>query len=242
MTITQLPTSSEKCTKRSLISDIARVFDVLGWYSPAVIKVKILFQKFWEQGIGWDDPAPFDIYHTWQRWRNELPKLINQPIPRCYYPKEVNIVSIQLHGFSDSSEEAYAGVVYLRMVDEIGNVHISLIMSKTKVSPIKRQTIPRLELCSALLLARLLHHLKRVFDMSIDDVHAWTNSSVVLSWLIGSSKRFKTYVSCCCNQFNSPPSAGNLLLELKTRLTAHPEVCIPPNSLIIIYGGKVLLG
>ena len=93
-----------------------------------------------------------------------------------------------LHWFSDASEEAYAGVVYLRMLDEIGNVHVSLVMSKTKVSPIKRQTIPHLELCGALLLARLVYHIKHVFDMSIDNVYAWTDTSVVLSWLIGSPK------------------------------------------------------
>ena len=71
-------------------------------------------------------------------------------ISRCYFPKGVVIESIQLHGFSDASEDAYAGVIYLRLTDSDGNVHISLIIAKTKVAPIKRLTIPRLELCGAL--------------------------------------------------------------------------------------------
>ncbi len=56
-------------------------------------------------------------------------------------------------------------------------------MSKTKVAPIKRLSIPRLELW--------LSHVKKVFDIPI---HAWTDSTVVLNWLDGSPKRFKTYV------------------------------------------------
>ena len=193
VTVSQSPATPE-VTKRLLISDIARLYDVFGWFSPTVIKVKILFQKFWEQKIDWDEPAPPDILNVWRRWREELPQLVEKPIPRCYHPKAVRIKSQQLHGFSDASEDAYAAVVYLRMVDECDNVHVSLVMSKTKVSPIKRLTIPRLELCGAVLLAQLLNHVKEIFEMPMHQVHAWTDSSVVLSWLSGSPRRFKTYV------------------------------------------------
>ena len=41
-------------------------------------------------------------------------------VPTCYFPKNVQIVSIQLHGFSDGSKDVYAGVVYLRMEDTDG--------------------------------------------------------------------------------------------------------------------------
>ena len=73
-----------------------------------------------------------------------------------------------LHGFCDASERAYAAVVYLRMVDTTGNVQVTLITSKTKVAPIKRMTIPRLELCGAYLLARLLFHVKKVFNIPLN--------------------------------------------------------------------------
>ena len=80
-------------------------------------------------------------------------------IPRCYYPKhrskEVTIVFVQLHGFSDASEEVYTAVIYLRMTNTEDNIHTSLVTFKTKVSPIKKLTIPRLELCGALLLSHL---------------------------------------------------------------------------------------
>ena len=66
-----------------------------------------------------------------------------------------------------------------------------MVMSKTKVAPIKRLTIPRLELCSAHLLARLLHHVRQVLGIP---VWAWTDNTIVINWLDGTPKCFKTYV------------------------------------------------
>ena len=120
--------------------------------------------------------------------------LSNHHIPRCYYPKGANITSAQLHGFSDASEKAYSGVVYLRLEDSNGAVYTSLIISKTRVALIKRQTIPRLELCGALTLAHILAHSKSVLAMPMDSIHAWTDSTIVLSWIQGNPHRFKVYV------------------------------------------------
>ena len=193
LSVTELP-PIECLTKRALISDVAKTFDVLGWYSPAIIKAKILLQILWLEKIGWDDLVPDAVLQEWSRWRRELPLLSAHHIPRCYYPKEVAITSTQLHGFSDASEKAYSGVVYLRMEDSTGAVHTSLIASKTRVAPIKRLTIPRLELNGALILARLLSHCKDVLDLPLNAVHAWTDSTVVLAWIQGDPRRFKVYV------------------------------------------------
>ncbi len=132
------------------------------------------------------------VYVVWHKWRSELPSLLNKPIPRFYHPNNVQIVSRKLHGFSDASEDAYAAVVYLRLVDSTGHVHISLVTSKTKVAPIKRLSIPRLELCGAWLLSTVVT--RNVFGMSVNDVGAWTDSTIVLSWLSRNPRRFKTYV------------------------------------------------
>ena len=193
ITISELP-SSEAVTKRILISDIAKVFDVFGWFAPATITMKILLQRVWEERVDWDDPVPEAIQKIWLQWRSELPLLLRKGMPRCYFPKNVQIVSFQVHGFCDASEDAYAGIVYLRMVDSTGAVHISLVMAKTKVSPIKRLSIPRLELCGAQVLAKLLHHVRGIFQVPLTEVYAWTDSTIVLNWLTGNPRRFKTYV------------------------------------------------
>ena len=101
---------------------------------------------------------------------------------------------MQLHRFSDVSEEAYAGVAYLCLVDSAGRIHTALVMSKTRVAPLKRLSIPQLELCGAQLLTKLLCHVKKVLNIPVTSVFAWTDSSMVLSWLVGNPRRFKTYI------------------------------------------------
>ena len=193
LTIANLP-PLKNITKRELVSDVAKTFDVLGWFAPTTIKVKILLQRLWEQRVDWDDLVPDPIYEEWFKWRSELNLLPTKLIPRCYFDKNTQVASLELHGFSDASENAYAAVVYLRITDTFGRTQISLVSSKTKVAPIKKLTIPRLELCGAYLLAQLLFHIQSVFNMPLSSVYAWTDSTIVLSWLIGNPRRFKTYV------------------------------------------------
>ena len=193
LTIAELP-SIENLTKRALVSDIAKTFDVLGWFSPTIITVKILLQRLWEEKVDWDDVVPLKVKEMWLRWRSELQLLSTKHIPRCYFPKDCQISSTEIHGFCDASEHAYAAVVYFRMMDTQGNVHVSLVISKTRVAPIKRLTIPRLELCGAQLLAHLLLQVKELFHVPFSKVYSWTDSTVVLSWLVGNPLRFKTFV------------------------------------------------
>ena len=137
---------------------------------------------------------PEPILEQWSKWRLELPMLSTCRIPRCYHPKSVAIASIQLHGFSDASEKAYSGVVYLRMVDTNGVVHTSLVTSKTCVAPIKPLTIPRLELNGALILSQVLSHCKEVLEVPLSS-DTWTDSTIVLAWIRGNPRRFKVYVA-----------------------------------------------
>ena len=177
-----------------LVSDVAKTFDVFGWFSPTIITIKILLQKLWEQRIDWDETVPLSIQEVWLQWRSQLGLLSTKCIPRCYFPKDCRVMSIELHRFCDASESAYAAVVYARMTDSQGKIHMSIVMSKTKVAPIKRLTIPRLELCGAHMLAKLLNHVSSLFHVSLDKIYAWTDSTIVLSWLVGNPRRFKTYV------------------------------------------------
>ena len=131
------PNQQREVTKRLLVSDTGKTFDVLGWYSPTIVKAKILLQRVWEAKIDWDEVLPQSLQEEGFQWRSELPLITERSIDRCYYLKSGHIRSFQLHGFCDASELAYAGTVYLRMVDTHGHVHVSLVTSKTKVAPIK---------------------------------------------------------------------------------------------------------
>ena len=110
------------------------------------------------------------------------------------FPPDVCIKTTQLHGFSDASENAYAAIVYFRLMDTSGNINISLVNSKMKVASIKRLTIPRLELCGAYLLSDVLSHMKEVFNIPMCNTFTWCDSTIVIDWLNSNPRRFKTFV------------------------------------------------
>ena len=184
-----------KLTKRLLMSGIARLFDILGWCSPAIIIPEVLLQGICVEkilaGMRW---YPQLAVTRREKWSCELGDFQRCSIRRSYFPKVANIVTLQLHGFSDASEMAYAGVVYLRGIDSEGVTHVSLVIAKTKVAPIKRMTIRRLELCGALIVARLLKHMSGILHIPTENIYAWTDSEVVLGWLRGDPRRFKIFV------------------------------------------------
>ena len=180
-------------SKRGIISDVARTFDVLGWLAPTILTMKILFQQLWEEQLGWDDEVPEHFRQKHLAWRNQLPLLAAIKLPRCYYSAEPALTT-QLHGFSDASEAAYSAVIYVRATYNNSPTTCKLVMSKTKVAPIKTVSIPRLELCGASLLANILTTTRQALDIPLDSVFAWSDSSIVLAWLDGSPKRYRTYV------------------------------------------------
>ena len=136
LTVAKLP-PSRLITKHILASDAAKSFDILGWFSPSIIKIKILLQRLWELKVCWDDPVPDSVHDIRSRWRFELNLLSTKYIPQCYSSKEAHIVSMELHGFCDASVQDHAAVIYLCMTDLDGRTQVALVTSKTKVAPIK---------------------------------------------------------------------------------------------------------
>lgn len=189
-----LPPMKTPATKRNVISDIARLFDPIGWLSPTVIVAKVMIQKLWLTGLSWDESIPSNLLNEWCTYREELSLLTSIRIPRWLGTRDNNRL-VELHGFCDASKMAYAAVVYIRVVDNTGNVTVTLVTAKTKVAPIKQISIPRLELCGAVLLARLLGELSVLLKIDKRSVHAWTDSTIVLAWLNGHPNKWKTFVA-----------------------------------------------
>lgn len=189
--------NEHKVTKRMILSNTCKIFDPLGLLSPCTITLKILLQKLWELKLEWDSDVPNGIKKTWDKIINNLDLLLALSIPRsvlCSFP-----VSIDLHCFVDASQNAYAACVYLRSTDDEGNVSTNLLCAKTRVVPLKPVTIPRLELCAALLGARLATKVCEALRCKVDTKTFWSDSSITIGWIKTQPKLLKTFV---CNRVN----------------------------------------
>ncbi|XP_050679336.1 uncharacterized protein LOC126975461 [Leptidea sinapis] len=139
-------------TKRLILSIVSQIFDPLGLLSPAVIVGKVLLQRLWLLKSEWDDPIPTDIIHTWNSIVDSLSYLSTIKVPRHAF--QCNALRTELHIFTDASQTAYGACAYVRTVCT-KQVVVKLFLSKAKVAPLKPVSIPRLELCGALLGAQL---------------------------------------------------------------------------------------
>ncbi|KAF0704916.1 Integrase catalytic domain-containing protein, partial [Aphis craccivora] len=149
-------------TKRGVLSMIARIFDPIGMLAPSIFYAKSIMQRVWLAHIGWDDQLPSDLAEEWTDFYPSLGWLTGIKIPR--YIGCSDGCRFELCGFCDASVKGYAAVEYFRVTDPSGGTRVYLIGSKTKLAPIKTVTIPRLELCGAVLLALWLCRLKRILE------------------------------------------------------------------------------
>ena len=189
-------------SKRSVLKISAKIFDPLGLLGPFVIRLKMMFRKLCLEKVEWDDLLRGDLLSQWKSILMELGTLSDIRIDRCYFIMEATPVDIQLHGFCDASIEAYAAVVYLRVTYSDDSVKTTILASKTRVAPLKVQTIPRMELLSAVILARFITTIKDILSsLKISKLFLWTDSVVVLCWLL-SSKPCRQYVSSRVNEIH----------------------------------------
>ncbi|XP_047998344.1 uncharacterized protein LOC125235800 [Leguminivora glycinivorella] len=181
------------CTKRSILSTLARAFDPLGWICPVIFQGKVLMQQLWLKNMSWDAKAPDDVVAEWQGILKDMPLISNLRLERFVL---LDVKSCSLHGFSDASELGYGAAVYLRTVGHDGRVKVSIMMAKSRVSPVKSKlTIPKLELSGAALLVRLLKYVVAAIsdDLTIDGIFGWCDSTIVLSWLKTSPHLLQTF-------------------------------------------------
>ena len=170
-------------TKRSVLQLSAKIFDPIGLLTPFTIKMKIFFQELCLAKIDWDDELKGELLVKWKRLVQNLADLKDIKVPRCYFKrKEFPPVKHELHGFSDASNKAYAAVVYLRTEHANGDIEVNLVASKSRVAPMKRQSIPRLELLGATILTRLVKSVKEAMNFlaTPPEVYLWSDFYTVL--------------------------------------------------------------
>jgi hypothetical protein len=181
--MTTSPPAGGKCTKRIILSTVARLFDVLGLVAPVVLYAKLLIKELWLSKTDWDATPPEHIIKCYSMLVQEFPLLSTLKIPR-----HIGVSSectVNIIGFSDASLNGYGCVIYLHVTDLAGNISVKLLCSKSKVSPAKITTLARLELCAAVLMSKLIKLVQDTYlaRIPIAGIYAFSDSTIALSWI-----------------------------------------------------------
>ncbi|XP_038071855.1 uncharacterized protein LOC119740577 [Patiria miniata] len=183
-------------TRRGILSIVSSVYDPLGMVSAAIMPAKLLLQDLCRLKLNWDEKIPQEHLHKWNLWLMDLPKLECISVDRCFKPEGFqDPVSVQIHHFADASEKGYGVVSYLRLQNRYGDVHCSFVTSKSRVTPLKQQSIPRLELTAATVAVRVHNSIVRELEIPVDQTFFWTDSMTVIKYICNETTRFKSFVA-----------------------------------------------
>ncbi|GBO10837.1 hypothetical protein AVEN_48012-1 [Araneus ventricosus] len=172
-------TQEKPVTKRVLLSVINSVYDPIGFTAPALLLPKLLMQEAWRRKIGWDEVLPVELEHKYRLWEKTMHFMSKCSISRSLFAE--NYDDFTLHIFTDASAYAYATCAFLRCEFK-GQVTVKLIVAKARLAPMKKSTIPRLELLGAALGARLAETVDSILRTA-SKTYFWCDSMVVLSWI-----------------------------------------------------------
>ncbi|XP_036322121.1 uncharacterized protein LOC118736130 [Rhagoletis pomonella] len=176
-------------SKRSILRVIMSI-GLIGFY---MIQAKIILQNIWRSGCVWDDPINEADCKAWWSWIRILPQITRIRIPRCY-PLASRSPELQLHIFCDASTAAYATAAYLRAAVD-GTVSFCLVASRSRVTPLKPVSIPRLELICAILGLRLSKFIRKEMTLPVFKEIYWTDSKNVLYWVRSDARKFNQLVA-----------------------------------------------
>eukprot|EP00794_Sanderia_malayensis_P014754 gene14754-biopygen11840 len=144
----------------------------------------MILHQLCRKRLAWDDPVPDAELQCWQQWLTELQMLRELSVDRCFKPEAFGEPTItELHHFSDASEAGYGAASYIRMLNNKGHVHCIFLIGKSRLSPLKQMSIPRLELSAATLAVKFDQMIRTELDMEIDKSFFWTDSQAVLRYI-----------------------------------------------------------
>ena len=205
----EILTGARKPTKREFLRIIMSVYDPLGLIGPFTLQSRILMQEIWRSGIGWDDAIRDEEQVGWVKWTENLKNMKNCSIPRCITPKNQKYEHAQLHMFCDASLKAYTAVVYVRFAVPNERAHVSLVMAKTRVAPLKPMNVPRLELQAALLGSRLVKTVQNEIEIKIKNIFLWSDSLTVIRWIKGEPRTRNVFVGHRLGEINELTSSSD---------------------------------
>ncbi|KAK3096683.1 hypothetical protein FSP39_002345 [Pinctada imbricata] len=177
-------------TRRGMLSIVNGIYDPLGFAAPVTIHGKLILREV--DTSEWDLPVHENIRRKFQIWKEGLNELrnvhISRPLTGTGSDEIKNLVI-----FSDASESAVAAVAFIHT--RCGqSEQYRFVMGKSKVAPKNGHTIPRLELCAAVLAVDLYETIRDELNTTFENITLYTDSKVVLGYIHNETKRFYIYV------------------------------------------------
>ncbi|XP_018368805.1 PREDICTED: uncharacterized protein LOC108764898 [Trachymyrmex cornetzi] len=160
---------------------------------PVIVKAKLFMRSLWKLSVNWDDKLPSEFMLEWNSYKERLEVMEEIQVPRQVVIK--NAIKVEMHGFCDASQVAYGACIYLCSIDTTEKRTVRLLTSKSRIAPMKIISIPRLELCSAVLLANLTNKIRSVMTFPISKYVYWSDSSIVIHWIRGEPNNYKVFVA-----------------------------------------------
>ena len=201
-------------TRREMLSVLASQYDPLGFLAPCFLGGKLILQKVTSSGLGWDEILPGDGLSNWIAWAVSVEPFLGYFVPRCCFPEdgaeiEKSKVSYQLHGFSDPSNSALSCVVYLRRVVEGRRSCVAFIQGKSRVVLVNQSNlvISRKEVKAAVMCSELMKSVSESLQHLGCGLHFWTDSHVVLRWIINPNLNLPRFVKRRIDKIHSVASA-----------------------------------
>lgn len=182
-------------TRRGVLSTVNSIFDPLGMVAPVTIEGKSLLRELSADMCDWDAPLPEQKLKQWESWQESLHYLREMHIPRAYTTTSLSRAErTELCVFSDASTKAIGVVAYLRTLQTDGQPEVGFVLGIAKLAPRSEPTIPRLELCAAVLATEVAELIQDELDLQLDAVRFYCDSKVVLGYIHNQTKRFFVYV------------------------------------------------
>ncbi|XP_021370175.1 uncharacterized protein LOC110461160 [Mizuhopecten yessoensis] len=183
-------------SKRGLLSAMNSVYDPLGFLAPFSVSGEMLLREVCSDGSSWDDELPIKFLEQWNAWNDALHQLDGYQVPRMFIKSSLSLLqNPRVYIYSDASEKSVAAVAYLVSTDTPNDKDIGFIMGKAKVAPKNGHSIPRLELCGAVLGVELAQCIAEHLDIPPSAFRYFTDSKVVLGYIHNRTRGFYTYVS-----------------------------------------------
>ena len=171
------------------------VYDPLGLLSPITVRLKIELRTLYkhELNLGWDDPIPHEKKEVWVKLIQLLKDTEDVRFPRCVKPANA-VGKPELILFNDGSKEAMCAAAYVRWLLDTGEYECRLWSAKTRVTPLQYTSMPRIEMQSAVMSARLSKSIIHHSEMEFSNTYYILDSMCTLALLNKDSLALKDFM------------------------------------------------